>query len=254
MKKTYRHSRRSHIHRVNKKYTAHKARKAHKSRKTHKSRRLQKGGNYNYEIDISTNSNIVFVTHKIRPRTIYRIDLRSKTFSVFTAGHTYETYPLEKIYNRTLFKILSNAKRNDQVFDDLLISHGINNIEYYTGDEHFIRDRKKRYNQELREIEEIEEELLSQPPNAVVEQVDVLQELPPIVSPHSSPRSKTVKNRALSRSTKEGLREAIKIASVITDDNIDRLRSGNVRVRTAAPTIVAPSFRLPVRDRPPFKP
>ena len=236
MKKTYRHSRRLRKNRMTKKYTANKANKAHKA---HKSNRTQRGGNYSYELDISTNSDVIFVTYKTRPRTIYRIDLPSKTFSIFTSGHAYETYPLEEIYNRTLFKILSNAKRNNHVLDELLISHGINNIEYYPDDERFIRDRK---------MEESKEKLLPQTPKAVVEQVDVLQELPPIASPRSSPRAKTVKNRALPSRTKKELLKAIKIASVITDDNIERLRSGKVRVKT-----VAPPLRLPISDRPLFK-
>ena len=239
MKKTYRHSRRLRKNRMTKKYTANKANKAHKAHKAHKSNRTQRGGNYSYELDISTNSDVIFVTYKTRPRTIYRIDLPSKTFSIFTSGPAYETYPLEEIYNRTLFKILSNAKRNNHVLDELLISHGINNIEYYPDDERFIRDRK---------MEESKEKLLPQTPKAVVEQVDVLQELPPIASPRSSPRAKTVKNRALPSRTKKELLKAIKIASVITDDNIEHLRSGKVRVKT-----VAPPLRVPISDRPLFK-
>lgn len=76
----------------------------------------------------------------------------------------------------------------------------------------------------------------------------------PKVSPKGSPRSKTVKNKSLSRRTTEGLRAAVKLAEVIKDDKIERLRSGNVRVKTALPTIAAPSLRLPTRDRTPFKP
>ena len=128
---------------------------------------------------------------------IYRIDLPSRTFSIFTSSEPYETYPLEKIYDRTLFKILSNAKRNDDELDKLLVSHGINNIEYYPDDEHIVRDRKKTYKHVLRKIEEIK----------------------------ASPRSKTFKNKSLSHSTKKGLREAMKLAEVITDDKIERLRS-----------------------------
>lgn len=217
MKKTYRHTRRSHKTRVTKKYTARRVRRVHKA---HKSHRIQKGGNYNYELDVSTTSDVIFVTRKIRPRIIYRIDLPSKTFSIFTSSEPYETYPLEKVYDRTLLKILSNAKRNDPELDELLVSHGINNIEYYTGDEDFVRDRKKNYKQELRQIKESEEEFLAQSPKAVVEQVEVLQEIPPVTSPRVSPRSKTVKNKSLSRRTKEGLREAVNIATVIKDDKI----------------------------------
>ena len=272
MKKTYRHSRRSYKNRDTKKYIARRARRGHM---VHKSRRMQRGGNYNYELDVSTNMDVIFVTRKIRPRIIYRIDLPSKTFSIFSSSEPYESYPLEKVYDRTLLKILSNAKRNDPELDDLLVSHGINNIEYYTGEEDFVRDRKKKYKQELRQIKESEEEeLLAESPTAVVEQVDVLQEIPkaspkgspkgsPKASPKASPkgspkgslRSKTVKNRGLSRRTKEGLRAAIKLAEVIKDDKIERVHSGNVRVKTArSPAIAAPSLRLPTRDRTPFKP
>ena len=264
MKKTYRHSRRSYKNRDTKKYIARRARRGHM---VHKSRRMQRGGNYNYELDVSTNLDVIFVTRKIRPRIIYRIDLPSKTFSIFSSSEPYESYPLEKVYDRTLLKILSNAKRNDPELDDLLVSHGINNIEYYTGEEDFVRDRKKKYKQELRQIKESEEEeLLAESPTAVVEQVDVLQEIPkaspkaspkgsPKASPKGSLRSKTVKNRGLSRRTKEGLRAAVKLAEVITDDKIERVHSGNVRVKTArSPTIAPPSFRLPTRDRLPFKP
>ena len=255
MKKTYRHSRRPN------KLRNSRVKKRHTLRK-----RMQRGGNYNYELDVSTNLDVIFVTRKIRPRIIYRIDLPSKTFSIFSSSEPYESYPLEKVYDRTLLKILSNAKRNDPELDELLVSHGINNIEYYTGEEDFVRDRKKKYKQELRQIKESEEEFLTEAPTDVVKQVDVLQEIPkvspkgspkgsPKVSPKGSPRSKTVKNRALSRRTKEGLRAAVKLAEVIKDDKIERLHSGNVRVKTArSPTIAPPSFRLPTRDRSPFKP
>ena len=244
MKKTYRHSRRPN------KLRNSRVKKRHTLR-----RRMQRGGNYNYELDVSTTSDVIFVTRKIRPRIIYRIDLPAKTFSIFSSSEPYETYPLEKVYDRTLLKILSNAKRNDPELDDLLVSHGINNIEYYTGEEDFVRDRKKKYKQELRQIKESEEEeLLAESPTAVVEKVDVLQEIP-MVSPKGSPRSKTVKNKSLSRRTKEGLRAAVKLAEVIKDDKIELLHSGNVRVKTArSPTIAPPSFRLPTRDRSPFKP
>ena len=262
MKKTYRHSRRPN------KLRNSRVKKRHTLRK-----RMQRGGNYNYELDVSTNLDVIFVTRKIRPRIIYRIDLPSKTFSIFSSSEPYESYPLEKVYDRTLLKILSNAKRNDPELDELLVSHGINNIEYYTGEEDFVRDRKKKYKQELRQIKESEEEefLAKSPKTVVVKQVDVLQEIPmvalprgspkaspkgsPKASPRASPRSKTVKNKSLSRRTKEGLHEAIKLAEVIKDDKIERLRSGNVRVKTARSTaIAAPSLRLPTRDRSPFKP
>jgi hypothetical protein len=218
---------------------------------------MQRGGNYNYELDVSTTSDVIFVTRKIRPRIIYRIDLPSKTFSIFTSSEPYETYPLEKVYDRTLLKILSNAKRNDPLLDELLVSHGINNIGYYTGDEDFVRDRKKNYKQELHQIEESEEEFLAKSPKAVVEQVDVLQEIPrisPKASPNASLHSKTVKNKLLSRRTREGLRQAMNLAAVITDDKVKHLRDGDVRVKTVVPRVVGPSFRLPSRDRAPFKP
>ena len=52
----------------------------------------------------------------------------------------------------------------------------------------------------------------------------MLQEIPLVASPNASlkasPRSKTFKNKSLSHSTKEGLREAMKLAEVITDDKI----------------------------------
>ena len=261
MKKTYRHSRRPN------KLRNSRVKKRHTLRK-----RMQRGGNYNYELDVSTNLDVIFVTRKIRPRIIYRIDLPAKTFSIFSSSEPYESYPLEKVYDRTLLKILSNAKRNDPELDDLLVSHGINNIEYYTGEEDFVRDRKKKYKQELRQIKESEEEeFLAKSPKTVVVKLDVLQEIPmvalprgspkaspkgsPKASPKASPRSKTVKNKSLSRRTKEGLRAAVKLAEVIKDDKIERLHSGNVRVKTArSPTIAPPSFRLPTRDRSPFKP
>ena len=261
MKKTYRQSRRSHKNRVTKRYTSHKSHRVRRLHKVHKSHRMQRGGNYNYELDVSTTSDVIFVTRKIRPRIIYRIDLPSKTFSIFTSSEPYETYPLEKVYDRTLLKILSNAKRNDPLLDELLVSHGINNIGYYTGDEDFVRDRKKNYKQELHQIEESEEEFLAKSPKAVVEQVDVLQEIPrisPKASPKASPKgslhSKTVKNKLLSRRTREGLRQAMNLAAVITDDKVKHLRDGDVRVKTVAPRVVGPSFRLPSRDRLPFKP
>jgi hypothetical protein len=239
---------------------------------------MQKGGAFNYELDVSTDLNVVFITYKTRPRIIYKIDLPSRTFSIFTAGSVYETYPLDKKYDKDLFKILNHAKINDYRFEDLLIANGIDNIEHYPDDGKLVRQIPKQPKQALHQIEESEEEFLAKSPKAVVEQVDVLQEIPMVAlpsgspkaspkaspkdspkaspkdSPKGSPRSKTVKNKSLSRSTKEGLRQAMKLAAVITDDNIARLRSGNIRVKTATPHIVGPSFRLPIRDRPPFKP
>ena len=268
MKKTYRHSRRSNKTRVTKKYTARRARRVHKA---HKSHRMQKGGAFNYELDVSTDLNVVFITYKTIPRIIYKIDLPSRTFSIFTAGSVYETYPLDKKYDKDLFKILNHAKINDYRFEDLLIDKGIDNIEHYPDDGKLVRQIPKQPKQALHQMKKIEEELLAESPKAVVEQVDVLQEIPmvaspkvspkvspkasPRASPRVSPRSKTVKNRALSRRTKEGLRAAVKLAEVITDDKIERVHSGNVRVKTArSPTIAPPSFRLPTRDRLPFKP
>jgi len=230
---------------------------------------MQKGGAFNYELDVSTDLNVVFITYKTRPRVIYKIDLPSKTFSIFTSSEPYETYPLDKKYNMDLFKILNHAKINDYRFEDLLIDKGIDNIEHYPDDGKLVRQIPKQPKQALHQMKKNEEELLAESPKAVVEQVDVLQEIPRIspkaspkaspkdsskASPKGSPRSKTVKNKSLSRSTKEGLRQAMKLAAVITDDNIARLRSGNIRVKTATPHIVGPSFRLPSRDRPPFKP
>lgn len=255
MKKTYRHSRRPN------KLRNSRVKKRHTLR-----RRMQKGGAFYYELDVSTDLNVVFITYKVKPRIIYKIDLPTKTFSIFSSSEPYETYPLDKNYDMNLIKILNHAKINDYRFEDLLIDKGIDNIEYYPDDGKLIRNIQKPQKQALHQIKESEEEFLAKSPKAVVEQVDVLQEIPmvalpkaspkasPRASPKASPRSKTVKNKSLSRRTKEGLRAAVKLAEVITDDKIERLRSGNVRVKTALPTIAPPSFRLPTRDRTPFKP
>ena len=180
MKKTYRHSRRPNKPRNS------RVKKRHTLR-----RRMQKGGAFHYELDVSTDLNVVFITFKIKPRIIYKIDLLTKTFSIFTGGADEETYPLDKKYDTYLLKILNHAKINDYRFEDLLIDKGIDNIEYYPDDGKFVRNIQKPQKQALRQIKESEEEeFLAKSPKTVVEQVDVLQEIPmvfPKVSPKVSP-------------------------------------------------------------------
>ena len=68
------------------------------------------------------NSKNVFITLKNNPYTLYKIDLNSKTFNKFKPdGFNNDNYDLKKITDPNLFEILSDAKRNDQNFDDLLI-------------------------------------------------------------------------------------------------------------------------------------
>ena len=265
MKKTYRHSRRPNKprnSRVKKRYTLR--------------RRMQKGGAFHYELDVSTDLNVVFVTYKTRPRVIYKIDLPSKTFSIFTGGPTDESYPLDKKYDMNLLKILNHAKINDYRFEDLLIDKGIDNIEYYPDDGKLVRHIQKPQKKALLQIEEY----LPEPPlPAIIEEVDVLQAQPVAVSPRSplksppksplksplksppkSPsHSKTVKNVSLSGATKERLRKAMQLASGITDDTIAEIRRGNIRVKPSSNADkgkknISESMRLPNKDRPVFKP
>ncbi len=195
MKKTYRKFR--------------KYRKTHKSHKLHKSRKVQTGGKYNYELKISSDLNVVFITHKTSPYTLYKIDLPSKTFTTFTTTPPYDIYPLEKIYNRTLFHILSDAKRNDTMFDELLTTHGINDIEYYPYNRYYtqtVGHKPKTYKHVLRKIEEVEEENLKRSPIQVVKELSL--------SPRS-PNSKTMhRNRR-----KESIVAAMEFADVAQRNN-----------------------------------
>jgi len=261
MKKTYRHSRRPNKPRNS------RVKKRHTLR-----RRMQKGGAFNYELDVSTDLNVVFITYKTIPRVIYKIDLPSKTFSIFTGGPTNETYPLDKKYDRNLLKILSHAKVNDYRFEDLLIAKGIDNIEYYPDDGKLVRHIQKPQKQALLQVEE---HLPQSPLPAIIEEVDVLQAQPVAVSPRSPPKSplksppksplkspshsKTVKNVSLSGATKERLRNAMQLASGITDDTIAEIRRGNIRVKPSSNADkgkknISESFRLLNKDRPVFKP
>ena len=68
---------------------------------------------------------------------------------------------LEKVYDKTLFHILSDAKRNNQYFDELLMMHEINNIEYYPYNRYnvpVVRRNPKTYKHKLHKIEEMQEE------------------------------------------------------------------------------------------------
>jgi len=214
MKKTYRKFR--------------KYRKMHKSRKLHKSLKVQTGGNYDYELKISSDLDVVFITHKTNPYTLYKIDLPSKTFTTFTTTPPYDIYPLEKIYNRTLFHILSDAKRNDTMFDELLTTHGINNIEYYPYTSYYkqtVGHKPKTYKHVLRKIEEVEEENLKRSP------VQVVKELP--LSPHSpnSPNSKTMRRNR----RKESIVASMQFANVAPiKQHVSSDNPKNIRVKLSA--------------------
>jgi hypothetical protein len=149
--------------------TSHKYQKLKKSRNVHKknkSRKIQRGGTDEYEIEYSRDSNTVFITHKIKPHILYKIDLPSKTFAIFTSSVPYQDYPLEKKYSTSLFHILSDAKRNDPNFDELLTMRGIDNVEYYPYDRYNVPRvgrKPKTYTSKLRKIEEVQEESLETP-------------------------------------------------------------------------------------------
>lgn len=223
-------------------------RKTHKSRKLHKSLNVQTGGNYNYELKISSDSEVVFITHKTKPYTLYKIDLPSKTFTIFTTTPPYEIYPLEEKYNRTLFLILSDAKRNDTVFDELLTTHGINNIEYYPRHSYYsyykkkVEDKPKTYKHVLHKIEEVDEESLKPSP------IQVVKELP--LSPHSpnSPNNKTMRRNR----RKESIVAAMQFADVapikqhVSSDNPKNIR---VKLNASSNRPHVPELRLSSNGR-----
>ena len=227
MKKTYRKSR---------KYQKLKnPHNIHKTHNTRKSRKIQRGGTYNYEIEYSRDSNTVFITHKIKPHILYKIDLPSKTFTTFTSSEPYQVYPLEKVYDKTLFHILSDAKRNNQNFDELLMMHEINNIEYYPYNRYnvpVVRRNPKTYKHKLHKIEEMQEESLEQPAK-------------------NSPR----RNRK-----KESLITALRFVDVAPSNvAASSARPGQLRVQTQdrshSVSRPVPVLRLPSRDsRRSFKP
>lgn len=153
--------------------------------------------------------NVVFITHKTSPYTLYKIDLPSKTFTIFTTTPPYDIYPLEKIYNRTLFHILSDAKRNDTMFDELLTTHGINDIEYYPYNRYYtqtVGHKPKTYKHVLRKIEEVEEENLKRSPIQVVKELSL------------SPRSPNSKTKSRNR-RKESIVAAMQFANVAPRNN-----------------------------------
>ena len=238
MKKTYRKFR--------------KYRKMRKSYKLHKSRKVQRGGTYghDYELKISSDLNTVFITSNKTPRILYKIDLPSKKFTKFTTIFPHDSYPLEKKFDNLLFHILSDAKRNDTTFDKLLMSHEIDNIEYYPYNRFYIPVANyipNKYKHVLHEIKEVEEENLKRSP------IQVVKELP--LSPRS-PNSKTMRRNR----RKESIVAAMKFADVAPRNNATSSdkpkRIIRVTPQTSSKRKRMPDLGLSKTDsrRSPFKP
>ena len=225
MKKTYR------MYHVYRKMT-----KTQNMRKKHKTRKILRGGNSQYEINYCNDSKNVFITLKNNPYTLYKIDLNSKTFNKFKPdGFNNDNYDLKKITDPNLFEILSDAKRNDQNFDDLLIRHGVNDIDYYLYTPFYSSQGKiyktKKYKQRLRKIEEIDEDVSEQ-------------------SDKNSPR----RNRR-----KESIFAAMQFADVASSTTGSKQLRVTPKKRSTSTNLAAPVLRLPSRlsssnKQPPFKP
>ena len=237
MKKTYR------MYRMYRKLN-----KTKNMRKKHKTRKILRGGDYTYNIDYCSDSKNVFVTKKIDPLTLYKIDLESKTFNKFKSdGNDNSGYDLIKKNDQNLFKMLSEKKRSDQKFDDLLIRYGVNDIEYYPYSPFYISERKihkpevyvshgkinktKKYKPILYDIEEIDED----------------------VSEHSD------KNSPHRNRRKESIVAAMQFANVASSATGSKKLRVKLQNRSPSTNLAVPVLRLPSRlpsnsKRPVFKP
>jgi hypothetical protein len=203
------------------------AKKKNIVKRNHRARKTQHGGNYNYDIDISTNSEFIFITTKTTPKLIYKIDLPYKTFSkyVFESGG----YPLNQRRDPVLFRILSKEKRINPVIDNLLASHGITNVLYHLTETQFPQSLRSRpltpktrklkpltlFNPEIYPIQEdIEEDIRESPDELPIVVNKVSPVISPVISPVTIPRvltrssAKTFKNsKAFSQ-----LKQAVKFS------------------------------------------
>jgi hypothetical protein len=203
-----------------------KMKKTQNMRKKNKTRKILRGGNSQYEINYCSDSKNVFITLKNN----------SKTFNKFKPdGFNNDNYDLKKIIDPNLFEILSDAKRNDQNFDNLLIRYGVNDIDYYPYAPYYSSQGKiyktKKYNQRLRKIEEIDEDVSEQ-------------------SDKNSPR----RNRR-----KESIFAAMQFADVASSTTGSKKLRVTPKKRSTSTNIAAPVLRLPSRlpsnhKQPPFKP
>ena len=189
-----------------------------RTKRNNRMRKTQKGGNYNYDIDVSTNSEFIYITLRTTPKIIYKIDLPYKTFSKYRFDSGY--YPLDQKQDPALFRILSKEKRINPVIDNLLTQYGIHNVLYQLIEPTFRKSssssssqnvslsydkvKKKPVNkfkqemhpiQEGEEVEELEENIMKSDMLS-----PVMEKVSSINSPKLLPRkylSKTVKSKKL---------------------------------------------------------
>ena len=103
-----------------------KTKRVKRTRKIHSKRRTQYGGNYNYDIDMSTNNEFMFITMKTAPKIIYKIDLPSQIFSKYRLES--DEHPLKHKQDRTLFEILYKERLNNPEVRNILSHYKINNL------------------------------------------------------------------------------------------------------------------------------
>jgi hypothetical protein len=103
-----------------------KTKRVKRTRKIHSKRRTQYGGNYKYDIDMSTNNEFMFITMKTAPKIIYKIDLPSQIFSKYRLES--DEHPLKHKQDRTLFEILYKERLNNPEVRNILSHYKINNL------------------------------------------------------------------------------------------------------------------------------
>ena len=159
------------------------------TKKNNRMRRTQKGGNYKYDIDISTNSEFIYITLRTTPKIIYKIDLPYKTFSKyrFESG----SYPLDQKQDPTLFRILSKEKRINPIVDNLLTQHGIHNVLYQLIEPTFSRPSSKSISSRDFASDKIKQKQVNTFKQEMhpIEEVDEVEEVEEIKSPIKSPES-----------------------------------------------------------------
>jgi hypothetical protein len=103
-----------------------KTKRVKRTRKIHSKRRTQYGGNYKYDIDMSTNNELMFITMKTAPKIIYKIDLPNQIFSKYRLES--DEHPLKHKQDRTLFEILYKERLVNPEVRNILSHHKINNL------------------------------------------------------------------------------------------------------------------------------
>lgn len=103
-----------------------KTKRVKRTRKIHSKRRTQRGGNYRYDIDMSTNNEFMFITMRTTPKIIYKIDLPYQKFSKYRLES--EDYPLTYRQDRTVFEILYKERLNNPEVRNILSQHNINDL------------------------------------------------------------------------------------------------------------------------------